>query len=397
MIDKNLIDDGSIVESILREKYFRKKKFYEDDGMKKYFQDIRKNYKYLCIFGAGIWGIFLGKWLSGYDVKVDYYCDNDKKKVGSIVNDAKVLSFEELVLIKNEVFVIVSATNKERHYNEEINQQIIDFPYIIPNILKIAAFFRDDYQLSFENCLSSAKQFYFALSDERSKELFLELLKVKFVSSAEAFAQNPLEKFYDPVQYFAPCHYKNSKDAIIVDCGAFVGDSLLEYLDLFHNDFKEYHCFEMDPNVLPILKSNIDTLPEICKKKVYVHPCGVSDEEGYARLHLSTDTGGSSFQENGECEVAISLLDQQMRHKNVTMIKMDIEGAELKALIGASELIKKNRPILAISIYHSMEQFFEIPVWILEHYPFYKMQLGLHTTITDDTVLYAIPDNMPDI
>ena len=172
LIDKNLIDDGSIVESILREKYFSGKKFYEDDGMKKYFQDIRKNYKYLCIFGAGIWGIFLGKWLSGYDVKVDYYCDNDKKKVGSIVNDAKVLSFEELVLIKNEVFVIVSATNKERHYNEEINQQIIDFPYIIPNILKIAAFFRDDYQLSFENCLSSAKQFYFALSDERSKELF---------------------------------------------------------------------------------------------------------------------------------------------------------------------------------------------------------------------------------
>lgn len=397
MIDNNLIDDENIIESILREKYYHGKSFYENDGMKKYFQDIRKRYKYLCIFGAGIWGIFLGKWLSGYDVNVDYYCDNDKNKAGSVVNGAKVLLFEELEELKNEVFVIVSVTNKKRHYNDEINQQIVDFPYKLPNILKIAAFFRDDYHLSFEYCVSSAKRIYDALSDEKSRELFLELLKVKFVSSAEAFKKNPLEQFYEPLQYFDPRHYKNRKDAVIVDCGAFVGDSMLEYLDLFHYEFKEYHCFEMDPNVLPVLKSNIDTLPETVKEKVYLHPCGVSDKEGYARLHLSTDTGGSSFQEDGECEGLISLLDQQMEDKNVTMIKMDIEGAEMKALIGAAEIIQKNHPVLAISIYHSMEQFFQIPIWILEHYPFYKLQIGLHTTITDDTVLYAIPNDRLDI
>lgn len=386
--------DEDIVCAIIEENYLKGKRFYEAESMKNYFQGIRRKYKYLCIFGAGIWGTFLGKWLSWYDVNVDYFCDNDHKKAGNTINGVPVLTFEELSAIKNDVYVFVSVTNKERRYNDEINQQIADFPYKMPNILKIAAFFRDDYSLTYEYCVSSAKQIYLALDDVKSKELFLELLKVKFVSSAEPFEKNSLERFYEPVQYFNTCHYKNRKDAVIVDCGAFIGDSMLEYLDLFQNEFQEYHCFEMDPNVLPVLKSNIKALPEIYKEKIYLHPCGISDEEGYARMHLSTDTGGSSFREDGECEVLISLLDQQMKNKKVTMIKMDIEGAELKALMGASEVIEKNHPVLAISIYHSIEQFFKIPIWILEHYPFYKLQLGLHTTITDDTVLYAIPNDI---
>lgn len=385
------IDENDVVRQILHENYFKGKNFYEKEGMKKYFQDIRSRYKYLCIFGAGIWGTFLCKWLSWYDVNIDFFCDNDNKKVGNTINGVPVLSFGELCAVKNEVLVIVSVTNKERHYNDEINQQILDFPHKIPNILKIAAFFRDDYSLSYEDCVSAARQIYLALKNKKSKELFLELLKVKFVSSPEPFKNNPLEKFYEPIQYFDAQHYENSKDAVIVDCGAFVGDSMLEYLNLFQDEFEEYHCFEMDPNILPVLKSNIDNLPEMYRRKIYLHPYGVSNEEGCDRLYLSTDTGGSSFHENGECEVLISSLDQQMEHKNVTMIKMDIEGAEMKALMGAVKVIKRNHPILAVSIYHSMEQFFKIPMWILEHFPFYEFQLGLHTTITDDTVLYAIP------
>lgn len=89
--------------------------------------------------------------------------------------------------------------------------------------------------------------------------------------------------------------------------------------------------------------------------------------------------------------VEVTSLDTELEGKEVTFIKMDIEGAELEALIGAESLIKKNRPKLAISIYHKMEDIIEIPQIILEYYPDYRLYLRHYSIITTETILYAIP------
>lgn len=392
MIDTERIAEyDNEINRIIKETYFDGKAFYENNGMKKYFQKIRENHKYLCIFGAGFWGSYLCKWLLEHDITVDFFCDNNEKRIAETVYGIPVLPFDELLENKNDTFVIVSATNKERRYNDEINNQLSDFPYKMQNLVRFASFCKNDYKLSYEYCLISAKKICHMLNDEKSKRLFLELLKLKFISSAEALVPNSLEKYYEPVQYFNKDYYKNNKEAVIVDCGAFDGDSMRTYLSMFQEQFKEYHCFEMDPGILPVLKDNIAELPESMHKRIYLHACGLSDKEGIAMCQLSSNPGGAALSETGECEVTVSLLDRQMKDKDVTMIKMDIEGAELKTLKGGVEVIKRNHPILAISIYHSTEQFFEIPIWILEQFPFYRLYLGLHTTITDDTVLYAVP------
>ena len=51
----------------------------------------------------------------------------------------------------------------------------------------------------------------------------------------------------------------------------------------------------------------------------------------------------------------------------VDLIKMDIEGAEVRALLGGLETIARFRPNLAISIYHTPEQFVEIPLLLRQH------------------------------
>ncbi len=84
-------------------------------------------------------------------------------------------------------------------------------------------------------------------------------------------------------------------------------------------------------------------------------------------------------------------LDDVLLEEPVTMINMDIEGSELPALKGAKRLIERWRPMLAVSIYHSTEQFFSVPAYIIERFPFYRFYLDLHTTITDDCVFYAVP------
>ena len=68
---------------------------------------------------------------------------------------------------------------------------------------------------------------------------------------------------------------------------------------------------------------------------------------------------------------------------------MDVEGAELKSLMGARETIIKNRPRLAICVYHKPEDLYEIPGYILSLVPEYKFLLRHYSSSNAETILYA--------
>lgn len=75
----------------------------------------------------------------------------------------------------------------------------------------------------------------------------------------------------------------------------------------------------------------------------------------------------------------------------VTFIKMDIEGAELESLKGAQKVIQRDKPKLAICIYHKPEDMVELPLYIKELVPEYKFYIRHHSNFINETVLYAIP------
>lgn len=61
--------------------------------------------------------------------------------------------------------------------------------------------------------------------------------------------------------------------------------------------------------------------------------------------------------------------------EKVDFIKMDIEGSEEKALLGAKETLKKFKPKLALSIYHKLSDFYKIPLLIKKLNPDYKIRV----------------------
>jgi hypothetical protein len=73
-------------------------------------------------------------------------------------------------------------------------------------------------------------------------------------------------------------------------------------------------------------------------------------------------------------------------------IKMDIEGSELEALKGSADTIAARKPKLAICLYHKTEDFWEIPLYLHDLTPEYKLFVRHHTAIFDlkETVLYAM-------
>jgi len=77
--------------------------------------------------------------------------------------------------------------------------------------------------------------------------------------------------------------------------------------------------------------------------------------------------------------------------KKIDFIKLDVEGSEKNALLGSKKTIKKDRPILAVSIYHSKQDIIELPQLLNTLCENYIFKLGHYTYHFTETIVYAIP------
>ena len=118
-------------------------------------------------------------------------------------------------------------------------------------------------------------------------------------------------------------------------------------------------------------------------------------------LHFNADgTRGAHLIDGGIFEVetpqdavkmAVDALDNLIVDKKVDLLKMDVEGSELQALRGSTEIIKTSTPALAICLYHKAEDIFTIPQYIKKLNPNYKIYLRKHGLVSAfELVLYAI-------
>jgi FkbM family methyltransferase len=93
---------------------------------------------------------------------------------------------------------------------------------------------------------------------------------------------------------------------------------------------------------------------------------------------------------NATIQIDTISIDQMVVDEKVTFIKLDVEGAELKALQGARNTIIKNHPKLAISIYHKDEDVITIPEYILSLSEEYRFYLRHYQLSANETILYAV-------
>ena len=95
---------------------------------------------------------------------------------------------------------------------------------------------------------------------------------------------------------------------------------------------------------------------------------------------------------SGSSVIQVNDLDSALASIDPTYIKFDIEGFEPEALMGASHLLARTRPILALSIYHQQDHLWKIPLLLASllggEYQFF---LRPHGPEAWDLVCYAIP------
>ena len=183
----------------------------------------------------------------------------------------------------------------------------------------------------------------------------------------------------------------------VLDCGACWGDTSLWFAEQVGPSGRVF-SFEFVPSNLEIFHANIAMNPKLSKQiELLKNP--VSESSGNV-IHCSDDGAASTCKiVNVEGQLSASRveaitvsIDDWVARRNpekIDFIKMDIEGAELDALHGARQTLKRFRPRLAIALYHRPEDIYQIPDFLVSLNLGYRFYLKHPTAAGFETVLLA--------
>ncbi|MFA6214801.1 MAG: FkbM family methyltransferase [Candidatus Micrarchaeia archaeon] len=156
-----------------------------------------------------------------------------------------------------------------------------------------------------------------------------------------------------------PAAARKVENRDFLDCGAFIGDSAFVFSKLYRP--RRVYSFEPEGRNFERLRENIGRcgLANVTPLRL-----GVGKRRGKA---LMQSCDGSSFIEGSEGvgkKESVGIVDidsfAQGSGLDVGLIKMDVEGFELNAVKGALKTIKRSKPVLLISVYHTPQDLFEI-------------------------------------
>jgi hypothetical protein len=99
----------------------------------------------------------------------------------------------------------------------------------------------------------------------------------------------------------------------------------------------------------------------------------------------------AAISESGDIEVDCVRLDDALAGEAPTYVKMDIEGAELDALLGASGILSASSPLLAICAYHAQDHLWRVPLFLQTLAPAARFALRMYRVDGFDLVCYALP------
>lgn len=179
---------------------------------------------------------------------------------------------------------------------------------------------------------------------------------------------------------------------VVIDAGACWGDTALYFADKVGANGAVY-AYEFDQDNLVLFSKNMILNPSILSR-IYLQEYAVWSKPGQT-LRFSTNGPATRLvgeNEESNAQTLTDTIDQlvsRAKLERLNFIKMDIEGAELEALRGAENSIRKFTPNLAISIYHKPEHFWQIQRYIDGLNLGYKFFIEHFTIHAEETMLFA--------
>jgi len=342
-------------------------------------EDLLKNG--LIVYGGDIIGKLTIERLLANGIKPDWIVDANIDIIGKKVMGIDVLNPDSLKKAGDR-FVFLCSTNikamsktcKEKGASKWIT----------------AAALRKWFDMScqFGICMEGSRhddeleEVYTLLQDEKSKKILEACVRWHHTFD------NDFSSLMEPYVYF-PEDLKEKIDySHFVDAGAFTGDTLNEWMNIYKPEGKlfKYYAFEPMDESWNQLQDYVKRLPKAVQECILTIKAGLSNRNTF--IEMSGSRISQTESDTGiECKTIDSFFQS---HPAPTIIKADIEGAEMDMLMGAEQIIKKYKPALAIAVYHKYSDLWAIPLWIHKLNLDYKLYFRHNHPRFTDTVCFAI-------
>jgi FkbM family methyltransferase len=346
----------------------------------------------IVLFGAGGLGRKTLRGLAGTGLEPLCFADNAEAAQGTVVEGLPVLSAAEAVARYGDTAIfVVTAFN---HYEQIVSQlRQLGAATIVPFFVlfwKYPDRYLPEYSYDLPHLVIDAgariREAAELLADEPSRVEYEAQVAWRLDPMAAVLPDHTNGDMYFPHDLVALRH-----DEVFVDCGGYDGDTLKDFVRVVRGQFKDAFVYEPDPRNLLRLERAIDAFPDDVRSRVHLGRVAIGKESGSVGLQLSD--AASSIVASGDLTVPCEPLDLLLEGRAPTYMKMDIEGAEVDALMGSRDLISADRPVLALSAYHLQDHLWTIPLLVnsfVDGYRYHYRRYGRQPN--DDLVLYAIPE-----
>ncbi len=227
---------------------------------------------------------------------------------------------------------------------------------------------------------------YKLLADEQSKKVFENVIRYKLSGDLKYLreCETPADEKFDLLNI--------GTEEIVVDLGAYDGDTLTEFLNGTSMQFKKLYAMEPDDKNYRKLKRRLYMIGSALLEAYNV---GAWDEDTTITFNMragrSSTASGGTHRAARYRDIKMMKTDTMLQGTEATYIKIDVEGAEENALRGAKETIVNFRPKLNVALYHRNEDMFRLPLMIAEMNRRYKFYMRHHPYVPDwDTNLYCV-------
>lgn len=332
---------------------------------------MRECAKPLVLYGMGNGADKILDWCEENQVKVQGVFASDEFVRGQQFRGFTVERFDALKERLGEELLVVIAFASER---PEVLQRFAELDAEQEVVAPHLPLFEEEETVSsawlqrYEAELQAA---YDLLADDRSREVFSATLNYKLSGKIKYLFACETQRVEDIRELLAP-----AQDEVYLDLGAYNGDTIRELGELTDWRWREVVAVEPDRRNCRKLRVLAEELAER-GLPVEVYEAGIWSEQG--ELGFS-DSGGrqSTFIGAEKKTVPVTTIDALAEGLEVSLIKMDVEGAELQALAGGRETLPQAAPKLFVAAYHYDVDLFRLPLLLQEIVPQYKIYLRKH-------------------
>lgn len=236
----------------------------------------------------------------------------------------------------------------------------------------------------FMNNLSELQKVYETFIDEESRRTFCGYWLGMITRYMAEFVYTGSAQYW--TAGFIP-----KEGGIVIEGGTFDGRTAAFFSKM---GYKVYG-FEMN-------EKNFETAQKVAEENNFVvENMGLGS---FKHEELYNSKGAASrFSADGEKKAKITTIDNYVIENSiprVDFIKLDVEGSELEVLRGAKRTIARCKPILSISAYHKLDDFWTLMdfvksirtdyEWILRHYPYSSFEEELPRYTEEDFYSFGL-------